>query len=127
MFRLLEQKEIAKIADLLLDETAGRMADKGIGFEVTRAMMTKLTEEGYDKMYGARPLRRTIMRLIEDYLADALMKNELQEGDIARMDVDENGDVCVTRCIPGEVCVADEEPEIAYAKLVEVDDETAKV
>ena len=55
------------------------------------------------------------------------MKNELQEGDIARMDVDENGDVCVTRCIPGEVCVADEEPEIAYAKLVEVDDETAKV
>ena len=127
VFRLLEQKEIAKIADLLLDETAGRMADKGIGFEVTRAMMTKLTEEGYDKMYGARPLRRTIMRLIEDYLADALMKNELQEGDIARMDVDENGDVCVTRCIPGEVCVADEEPEIAYAKLVEVDDETAKV
>ena len=127
VFRLLEQKEIAKIADLLLDETAGRMADKGIGFEVTRAMMTKLTEEGYDKMYGARPLRRTIMRLIEDYLADALMKNELQEGDIARMDVDENGDVCVTRCIPGEVCVAEEEPEIAYAKFVEVDDETAKV
>merc|ERR1712048_422095 len=84
------------IADLLLDETAGRMADKGIGFEVTRAMMTKLTEEGYDKMYGARPLRRTIMRLIEDYLADALMKNELQEGDISRMDVDENG-TCASR------------------------------
>ena len=69
---------------------------------------------------GARPLRRTITRLIEDYLADALMKNELQEGDVARMDVDENGDVCVTRCIPGEVCVAEEEPEIAYSYINEV-------
>ncbi|QDZ19980.1 ATP-dependent Clp protease [Chloropicon primus] len=126
VFRLLEQKEIAQIADLLLDETAGRMAEKGIGFEVTRSMMDKLVTEGFDRMYGARPLRRTIMSLIEDYLADALMKNELQEGDIARMDVDENGDVCVTRCIPGEVCIAEEEPEIAYAYEI-VDDETANV
>lgn len=120
VFRLLAEKEIAKIADLLLNETAERMAAKGIGFEVTRSMMTKLTSEGFDKMYGARPLRRTITRLIEDYLADALMKNELQEGDVARMDVDENGDVCVTRCIPGEVCVAEEEPEIAYSYINEV-------
>ena len=77
---------------MLLDETAGRMAEKGIGFEVTRAMMDKLTTEGYDRMYGARPLRRTIMRLVEDYLADEMLKGELEEGDSVVMDV-ENGDV----------------------------------
>jgi ATP-dependent Clp protease ATP-binding subunit ClpC len=119
VFRLLQQSEIAKIADLLLDETAQRMAEKGIGFQITKAMMNKLVTEGYDKMYGARPLRRTIMSLIEDYLADALLKNEIQEGDVARVDVDENGDVFVGRCIPGEECIPEEEePEIVFSRAL---------
>jgi len=120
VFRLLQQAEIARIADLLLDETAERMAAKGIGFEITKAMMDKLITDGYDKMYGARPLRRTIMSLIEDYLADALMKEEIQEGDVARMDIDESGDVIVNRCIPGEACIPEEEPEIVYSRIVEI-------
>jgi len=123
VFRLLQEEEIVKIADLMLDETAGRMAEKGIGFELTRPMMERLTSEGFDKMYGARPLRRAITRLVEDYLADALMKGELNEGDVARMDIDDAGDIVVTRCIPGEECVAAEEPEIVYSKAVGEDDE----
>jgi len=118
VFRTLQKDEIAKIADLLLDDTAERMAERGIGFQVCANLMQKLIEDGYDKAYGARPLRRAIMHLIEDYLADALMKQELQEGDVARMDVDENGDIVVSRCVPGEVCVAAEEPEIVYSRNI---------
>jgi len=76
-----------------------RLVEQGITLEVTERFKDRLVEEGYDPSYGARPLRRTIMRLLEDSLAEAMLASEILEGETAVVDVDENGEVKV---LPGE-------------------------
>jgi len=93
VFRQLEKAEIKHIADLLLREVFGRLTEKDITLEVSDRFKEKLVEEGYDPNYGARPLRRAIMRLLEDALAEAMLAGELKEGDRAYVDLDEAGQV----------------------------------
>jgi ATP-dependent Clp protease ATP-binding subunit ClpC len=88
VFRQLAPEDARLIADLELASTAARMAERGLHLEVTADLMARIVEEGYDKEYGARPLRRAIVRLVDDALSDAMLKGELAEGDIARLDVD---------------------------------------
>ena len=57
--------------------------------------MNKIVEEGFDKAYGARPLRRAIARLVEDVLADAMLGGRLGEGDTAVLDCSAAGEVFV--------------------------------
>jgi ATP-dependent Clp protease ATP-binding subunit ClpC len=99
VFRQLNRDEIKQIADLLLVEVSTRLVEQGITLEVTERFKERLVEEGYDPSYGARPLRRTIMRLLEDSLAEAMLASEILEGETAVVDVDENGEVKV---LPGE-------------------------
>ena len=56
-----------------------------------------VVEEGYNPSYGARPLRRAIMRLLEDSLAEAMLSGQIQEGDTAFVDVDDKGGVKVVK------------------------------
>jgi len=60
-------------------------------------------EEGYDPSYGARPLRRAIMRLLEDSLAEAMLSGQVNDGDTAVVDVDANGQVKVLPSQPQEL------------------------
>lgn len=99
VFRQLNRDEIKQIADLLLVEVSTRLVEQGIILEVTERFKERLVEEGYDPSYGARPLRRTIMRLLEDSLAEAMLSSQIIEGETAVVDVDENGEVTV---LPGE-------------------------
>ncbi|MEQ9669183.1 ATP-dependent Clp protease ATP-binding subunit [Coleofasciculus sp. G2-EDA-02] len=99
VFRQLTRDEIKQIADLLLVEVSNRLVEQGINLEVTERFKERLVEEGYDPSYGARPLRRTIMRLLEDSLAEAMLASQIIEGETAVVDVDENGKVKV---LPGE-------------------------
>lgn len=99
VFRQLTRDEIKQIADLLLVEVSVRLMEHGITLEVTERFKERLVEEGYDPSYGARPLRRTIMRLLEDSLAEAMLASHILEGETAVVDVDEKGEVTV---IPGE-------------------------
>ncbi|MFP5268986.1 ATP-dependent Clp protease ATP-binding subunit [Coleofasciculus sp.] len=99
VFRQLTRDEIKQIADLLLVEVSTRLIEQGITLEVTERFKDRLVEEGYDPSYGARPLRRTIMRLLEDSLAEAMLASQIIEGETAVVDVDENGKVKV---LPGE-------------------------
>ncbi len=99
VFRQLNRDEIKQIADLLLVEVSTRLVEQGITLEVTERFKERLVEEGYDPSYGARPLRRTIMRLLEDSLAEAMLASQILEGETAVVDVDENGEVKV---LPGE-------------------------
>lgn len=59
--------------------------------EVTPEAKEKLVEEGYDPAYGARPLRRTIQRLVEDPLAEDLLQGRYQAGDTVKVDVTKEG------------------------------------
>ena len=72
-----------------------RLTEQEIGLEVTEKFKDRLVEEGYNPAYGARPLRRAIMRLLEDVLAEEILSGRLGEGDRAKVDLDEEGNVKV--------------------------------
>jgi ATP-dependent Clp protease ATP-binding subunit ClpC len=88
VFRQLTKDEVKQIADIMLKEVFGRMAEQGITLQVTEAFKDRLVEEGYSPAYGARPLRRAIMRLLEDSLAEEILSGRIREGDTATVDVD---------------------------------------
>ncbi len=102
VFRQLTKDEIKEICDILLREVFKRLTEQGIALEVTDRFKERLVEEGYSPAYGARPLRRAIMRLLEDVLAEEILATRLQEGDSAIVDVDEEGKVKVIPGEPGE-------------------------
>ena len=73
----------------MLKEVFVRIAQKGIQLEVTDRFRKRLIDEGYNPTYGARPLRRAVMRLLEDNLAEEVLSEKIKTGDIAVVDVDE--------------------------------------
>ena len=95
VFRQLNRDEVKLIADIMLKEVFGRMAEKGITLTVSEAFKERLVEEGYTPAYGARPLRRAVMRLLEDSLAEEVLSGRIKDGDHAEVDVDDNKKVVV--------------------------------
>ncbi|WP_041677108.1 ATP-dependent Clp protease ATP-binding subunit [Synechococcus elongatus] len=95
VFCQLNKEEVKEIADIMLREVFGRMLEKGISLSVTEKFKDRLVEEGYNPSYGARPLRRAIMRLLEDSLAEEFLSGKLREGDTAVVDIGEEGKVQV--------------------------------
>ncbi len=93
VFRQLTKDEVKHIAEIMLREVFGRLTERGISLDVTSAFKERLIEEGYNPSYGARPLRRAIMRLLEDSLAEEILSGRLQDGDAAVVDVDTDGKV----------------------------------
>jgi len=99
VFRQLSKEEVKQISDILLAELFGRLTEQGIALTVTERFKDRLVEEGYSPSYGARPLRRAIMRLLEDVLAEEILSGRVKDGDSAIVDVDSDGNVKV---LPGE-------------------------
>ncbi|MGH2413847.1 MAG: ATP-dependent Clp protease ATP-binding subunit, partial [Microcystaceae cyanobacterium] len=97
VFRQLTKEEVKDIAEILLKEVFVRLTEQEINLEVTDKFKERLVEEGYNPAYGARPLRRAIMRLLEDVLAEEILSGRVGEGDTAIVDVDEEGKVKVLR------------------------------
>lgn len=99
VFRQLNKEEVKEIAELMLREVFSRLTEKEIRLEVTDRFKERLIDEGYNPSYGARPLRRAIMRLLEDVLAEEILSGRVGEGDTAIVDVDDDGKVKV---LPGD-------------------------
>jgi ATP-dependent Clp protease ATP-binding subunit ClpC len=95
VFRQLNRDEVKLIADIMLREVFNRMKEKGILLSVTEAFKERLVEEGYNPSYGARPLRRAVMRLLEDSLAEEFLSGRLKEGESALVDVDDDKQVVI--------------------------------
>ncbi|AKG21930.1 ATP-dependent Clp protease ATP-binding subunit [Calothrix sp. 336/3] len=95
VFRQLNKQEVTEIAEIMLKEVFGRLTEKGITLEVSDRFKERLIQEGYSPAYGARPLRRAIMRLLEDSLAEEILSGRIKDGDTALVDVDETGSVVV--------------------------------
>ena len=87
VFHGLEQNDIVAIAELLLKELEGRLSEQQIRLEVTDDAKKYLAEKGFDKVYGARPLRRTILSEVEDPLAEKLLDGTFAEGDRIKVDL----------------------------------------
>jgi ATP-dependent Clp protease ATP-binding subunit ClpC len=90
VFRQLTKSEVGEIAEIMLKEVFERISLKGIELEVTDRFKVKLVDEGYNPSYGARPLRRAVMRLLEDSLSEEVLTGRLLSGDRAVADVDIN-------------------------------------
>ena len=95
VFRQLTKDEVKEIAEIMLKEVFARLQDKGINLNVTEAFKERLVEEGYNPSYGARPLRRAVMRLLEDSLAEEVLSGRIKNGDKALVDIDENKKVTI--------------------------------
>ncbi len=95
VFRQLSKNEVKEIAEIMLREVFVRLEDKGIKLSVTDAFKERLVEEGYNPSYGARPLRRAVMRLLEDSLAEEVLSGRIKDGDKALVDIDDNKKVTI--------------------------------
>ncbi len=89
VFRALNREELRQVADLLLQEITDRLeSQQQIHLTVTPAGKDYLVSQGYDPTYGARPLRRTLIRLVEDPLAEALLRGDIQSGEQVTLDLE---------------------------------------
>jgi len=92
-FRPLTKDDLKKIVELLLKPLILRLSEKKITLEVSEKVKEFLVEKGYDPLYGARPLRRTIQSYIEDPFAELLLEGRFVEGDMVRVDLDKNNNI----------------------------------
>ncbi len=86
VFEPLTEAELTKIVDLMLADVLKRVEDRSVTFEVSESARAELVKEGFDKVYGARPLRRTVQRRIENPLAKRMLAGEFTDGDVVRID-----------------------------------------
>ncbi len=91
VFKSLTTGQIRQIVDFQLAKLGKRLVDQRITIEVTDAAKDLLAKEGYDRMYGARPLRRVITSRIEDELSEHLLRGKIARGDSVVVDVSPEG------------------------------------
>jgi ATP-dependent Clp protease ATP-binding subunit ClpC len=93
VFSQLNKQNVREIADIMVAQLCERVLKQGLNLEVTDAVKEKLTDEGYNPIYGARPLRRAIMHLLEDNLAGSFLNTEFKKGSNIIVNLDANGEV----------------------------------
>jgi ATP-dependent Clp protease ATP-binding subunit ClpC len=91
VFHQLDREEIFSIVDLMIAKVDERLKDRDMGIELRPAAKDLLAARGYDPVLGARPLRRTIQREIEDSLSEKILFGELRPGQIVIVDTDSDG------------------------------------
>jgi ATP-dependent Clp protease ATP-binding subunit ClpC len=91
VFHELSEEQLRSIVDLMARELQDRLADHKLDIELTDKARSWLAKEGYDPVYGARPLRRIIERHVENPLSSKLLRGELKEGDTIRVDLGKDG------------------------------------
>ncbi|MGJ8737645.1 ATP-dependent Clp protease ATP-binding subunit [Zobellia laminariae] len=89
VFNSLEREDIHKIIDIELRKLFARIKDIGYELNLTDKAKDYIADKGFDKQYGARPLKRAIQKYIEDALAEEIVNSKLEEGDTILMDLDE--------------------------------------
>ena len=92
VFHQLTEGEIVTIVDLMIAKLDERLRNKDMGIELTPTAKALLARKGYDPVLGARPLRRTIQRMIEDVLSEKILFGELKAGEIVVVGTQGEGD-----------------------------------
>ncbi len=92
VFKPLTKGDLRQIVDIQIQRMAPRLEEQSITLQITDAARERIAEEGYDPEFGARPLRRAIMNLIEDALSEKLLADEIARGDTVVVDV-EDGEI----------------------------------
>lgn len=92
IFKPLAKESIRKIVNLQIEELRERMKGRKIAIEVREKAQELLADKGYDPAYGARPLKRTVQKFIQNPLALQLLEGRFGDGDVIVIDVDEKGE-----------------------------------
>jgi ATP-dependent Clp protease ATP-binding subunit ClpB len=96
VFDALDKEQLAEIAELQLERLRARLAERKLSLELTDEAKQVLAEAGWDPVYGARPLKRALQRLLENPLAERLLQGEFAEGDTIRVDA-QDGELAFER------------------------------
>ncbi|MDI2586318.1 MULTISPECIES: ATP-dependent Clp protease ATP-binding subunit [unclassified Psychrobacillus] len=97
VFHSLEKEHLKQIVSLMTEQLAKRLKEQGIELELTEAAQEKITTEGFDPAYGARPLRRALQKHVEDRLSEELLKGEVLAGQHVVFDVENDEFVVRTK------------------------------
>jgi ATP-dependent Clp protease ATP-binding subunit ClpC len=118
VFHQLSEEEIFEIVDLMVNKVDERLRDRDMGIEIRPAAKALLSKKGYDPVLGARPLRRTIQREIEDHLSEKILFGELKAGQIVIVDTEGSGEdeTFVFRGVTKPAEVPDAPPEAVESK-----------
>ena len=102
IFNSLEREDIHKIIDIELEKLLSRIADLGYKLILSEKAKDYIANKGFDKKYGARPLKRAIQKYIEDALAEEIVNSKLDEGDTISMNLDEKSNKLVIKIKKGD-------------------------
>jgi ATP-dependent Clp protease ATP-binding subunit ClpC len=102
IFNSLEREDIHKIIDIELKKLLDRISDLGYHLNLTEKAKDYIADKGFDKQYGARPLKRAIQKYIEDALAEEIVNAKLDEGDSIFMDLDDESKKLTIKIKKGE-------------------------
>jgi len=97
IFEPLTEEDLKQVIELLTHDVRLRLAERGVGLELTDAAKEALVKEGFDPVYGARPLRRTVQRRVENPLSKRILAGEFVEGDTVLVDVSPEGEYAFER------------------------------
>src|SRR5438093_3486369 len=112
VFHPLGREDLRAIVEIQLQNVRGRLADRKITLDVSDSAKDLLAEAGFDPVYGARPLRRTVQRMLLDPLAQRVLSGEFHEGHTLRVDADPQGLTFSATATP-ETAAAEPEPAAA--------------
>jgi len=87
VFNNLEKEDINKIIDIELSKLLERISKLGYSLKLSKKAKNFIAEKGFDKQYGARPLKRAIQKYIEDTLAEEIIKSNINEGDLINFEL----------------------------------------
>lgn len=97
VFSSLNDEELKQVVEIMLTGVVNRLTENSLGLEVTDKAKERLLIEGRDYAYGARPLRRAIQKMVEDSIAEMLLRRELEPGAVVVVDADESGKLIFTK------------------------------
>ncbi len=95
VFAPLDKGELRQIVEIQIRDLGARLGERGLAIELTDSAKQLLAERGFDPVYGARPLKRVIRKLLENPLAQAILRGELRAGDLVRVDSDPTSSVLI--------------------------------
>jgi len=105
VFRPLSRADIGRIVEIQLARLRTLLADRQLSLELSEAAREAVADAGYDPIYGARPLKRAIQRMIQDPLATKLLRGEFRAGDTILVDEAKEGGISFGKGKPAEVVV----------------------
>jgi len=96
VFHRLDESHIERIVDIQVEQLRERLAERGLGLELTEAARAHLAHAGYDPDFGARPLKRVLQREVSDPIALGLLKGDYSDGDVIVVDASPDGELTFT-------------------------------